>query len=121
MNPIRFRLKRITRKTTIYLFVSCLGFLILVGRSNSGDHFSWEMFLPAITNSQALSPSQIAFVKQIGYPQQFTRLFSYDSGKERIDETWTYSNLCLMENFINGVFVSEKSFSCTPSGAAPSH
>ena len=56
-----------------------------------------------------LSPTQAAFVRDLGYPLQFTKTFSQGSnGAQRVDETWIYLSRGLGENFINGVFTFEK-------------
>jgi len=55
-----------------------------------------------------LSPSQEAFVREIGYPTEFMKIFSIDQGRIRVNETWVYPGRGLIENFINGIFVKEK-------------
>jgi len=55
-----------------------------------------------------LSPAQQAFVDELGHPQQFVKIFGHDGEGPRVDETWVYLERGLGENFINGVFVYEK-------------
>jgi hypothetical protein len=62
----------------------------------------------------------LAFIGQIGYPQQFVKIFSYEGARERVDEIWVYTQKKLLECFINGVFVKESTFSGNYAASAPS-
>ena len=55
-----------------------------------------------------LSPSQEAFVREMGYPQTFSKIFSINNGEVRVDEIWYYTSKGICENFINGIFIEEK-------------
>ncbi len=86
---------------------------------NLQNNYSWRIFLPLV-GTEPLSPAQEAFIGQIGYPQQFVKMFSHEGGKERIDEIWVYTKQKIAEYFINGVFVKEATFSGTYGTGAPS-
>jgi hypothetical protein len=100
--------------TIIFASIFISASTLFLSNRNAAADFSWKLFLPSLFNSSAvLSPAQEAFVKLIGYPQQFTKTFSYENGIERVDECWVYTEHKVVENFINGIFVSEKVFSST--------
>lgn len=87
-----------------------------------GKKFPWPAFLPAFVGGRkGLSPAQNLFVQSAGYPQQFIKIFGKDtSGTQRVDETWNYVNLGVVESFINGEFEEEKELGVTDSTLAPS-
>ena len=93
-----------------FLCFAVLGMVLLFTLTINGDagnlqnNSPGKTFLPLISN-QSLSPAQLAFIGQIGYPQQFVKNFSYEGARERVDEIWVYTQKKLLECFINGVFV----------------
>ncbi len=64
-----------------------------------------------------LSPSQEAFVKKLGYPTQFIKIFSTKNDNVRIDETWIYLARGSAEIFVNGIFINEEKFENKVEGA----
>ncbi len=87
------------------------------GKLQNGS--TWKIFLPLLS-TEPLSPAQLAFIGQIGYPQQFVKMFSHEGSKARVDEIWVYTPQKIAEHFINGVFVKESTFSGTYAASAPS-
>ena len=109
------------RRSTVYFFIFFSALAVQVDAGNAQEEFPWEMFIPAIIQSTSgLSPAQAAFIREIGYPQQFTKTFSYQGGRKRVDEFWVYSQHRVLETFINGVFVNESLLSGTHVHAPPS-
>ena len=121
MNLAKTSHNRHLRLTVLYISLALAASVIRVDMSHAQGEFSWEMFLPAIVNSTSgLSHAQKAFIRQIGYPQQFTRTFSSEGAKERVDECWVYTKYGVVECFINGIFVKESSFSGNYADLPPS-
>ncbi len=54
-----------------------------------------------------LSPVQQAFVRQMGYPNSFSKIITIKDGHVRVDELWFYVDEGLCESFINGIFITE--------------
>ena len=108
-----------------FLCFAVLGMVLLFTLTINGDAGNLQnnsprkTFLPLLSN-QFLSPAQLAFIGQIGYPQQFIKRFSYEGARERVDEIWVYTQKKLLECFINGVFVKESTFSGDYAASAPS-
>ncbi len=112
---------RLARLSVVFFSLVFLALAVWVVPCRAQEEFPWEMFLPAITNSTfRLSPAQATFIREVGYPQQFTKIFSYEGGEKRVDEYWVYSQHRVIESFINGIFVNETSFTGTYAIAAPS-
>ncbi len=82
--------------------------------------FSNVADLEAKNYLSGLSPSQQAFIRELGYPTSFVKIFGLEDGSVRVDETWIYPKQGLVENFVNGVFISEDTVDQKDSGAVPS-
>jgi hypothetical protein len=101
----------------LFLFLVIIGIPVTHGASTDGENNAVS-FTPLLSyllsqsnRVEGLSESQNILVGILGYPQQFTKMFSYEDGKKRVDEIWVYSEYRLTESFINGVFIGESSFS----------
>ncbi len=94
----------------VILLTSSLLLPAAVSISNAGKTLApvYQLLLHG-EKAAELSDIQKKFIRLSGYPQVVTKSFSVENGKKRIDEVWSYVPLGVMEIFINGAFVEEKS------------
>ncbi len=69
----------------------------------------YQLLLLQNKKTVGLSDVQKQFVATNGYPQQFVKTFEIVDGQQKTNEIWTYITNGVIESFVNGQYISEKS------------